>query len=735
MSVLNIAIEIAAKDSASGVLGHLKNTVGGLGAVAGGVLTVGLGAATAGLAALAGGAAFAISEAMGAQAVMAQTEAVIRSTGGAAGMTAEEISNLALKLSGVSRFSDDAIQAGENLLLTFTNIGKDTFPAATQAMLDMATAMGTDAKGGAIQLGKALNDPTKGIAALTRVGVTFSDEQKKLIKRLQETGDMAGAQAVILAELNKEFGGSAAAAAGTFAGKLDVLKNRLSNVAEAIGGPLLSIGQTLIERFLLPAVPIIEDFGAALAGFLESIAGGDLGGAFDALMEWDSVRAILQGLGIDIYAIGPAVEGGLASLRDFAATWLPVLTQGIQDAFGWVMAHGEEIKGALIAIGAVLGGALIITALTAIGGLIAGLLSPIGLIIAAAALLGAAWAGNWGGIRDILTAFWVNTAQPILARLWDWLQVQVPLALAWLSNVWQTVLLPAIQAVWAWCQDVLFPMLGRLWDWLEVNVPRALTTLATFWETVLWPAIQAVWAWIEGTLFPMLTRLFAWLQVTIPAAIATLKDFWENTLLPAIKAVWAFIEDPLMPLFRTLVDFFNAAFTLAVTALAGLWQNVLEPAFRTVWAFIVDNLKPILEDLVDFWENTLGPKITAVKEAVLDKLPGIFQSIRDAIGWVIDKIGEAAAALSNFQLPWWLTPGSPTPFELGLRGVADALAQVRALTLPAFGGLTLANVPTPGGASTTVNHYYTVSGHYAYQDERTLTQELRLLTRLQGTRL
>jgi hypothetical protein len=45
------------------------------------------------------------------------------------------------------------------------------------------------------------------------VGVSFTDQQKEQIKTMQEAGDMAGAQGVILAELNKEFGGSALAAA------------------------------------------------------------------------------------------------------------------------------------------------------------------------------------------------------------------------------------------------------------------------------------------------------------------------------------------------------------------------------------------------------------------------------------------------------------------------------------------------------------------------------------------
>lgn len=165
---------------------------------------------------------------------IAQMDAVLKSTAGSAGMTRDELLNLAEGFEKTTKFSAEMALEAQNLLLTFTNIGKDTFPRATQAAADMATAMGTDMAGQSIALGKALNDPTKGITALTRVGVTFTEEQKKSIKAMQESGDMAGAQAVILAELEKEFGGSAKAAGETFAGQLVILKNQFGAISEAL---------------------------------------------------------------------------------------------------------------------------------------------------------------------------------------------------------------------------------------------------------------------------------------------------------------------------------------------------------------------------------------------------------------------------------------------------------------------------------------------------------------------
>jgi len=182
---------------------------------------------------------------MESQAVQAQTEAALKSTGGAAKITANEVSNLATKIAMKSGIDDEAIQSGENLLLTFTNIrneagrGNDIFNQSTQILTDMSVAMGTDVSSQALVLGKAMNDPVRGVSALTRVGVTFTEGQKESIKSMVEMGNTAGAQKIILGELTKEFGGSADAAGKTMAGQMNIAKVAIGNLSEDIGAKLL----------------------------------------------------------------------------------------------------------------------------------------------------------------------------------------------------------------------------------------------------------------------------------------------------------------------------------------------------------------------------------------------------------------------------------------------------------------------------------------------------------------
>lgn len=245
-------------------MGKVSASTGGIlkGALIGGAVFKGIDALTNGFR----DAAAAVKEQ---EQLSAQTAAVLKSTGGAAGVTATQVTKLADSIEKKSLLDAEAIQNGQNLLLTFTNIrneagkGNDVFNQTTQVMADMATALGSDPKSAAQQLGKALNDPVKGISALSRSGVTFTDQQKKVIARLQETGDTAGAQKVILKELNKEFGGSAEAAGKTAAGQFKHFKDMVDGVFESIvrvAIPILLKLATFLSTNLPKAVDAVRPY-------------------------------------------------------------------------------------------------------------------------------------------------------------------------------------------------------------------------------------------------------------------------------------------------------------------------------------------------------------------------------------------------------------------------------------------------------------------------------------------
>ncbi len=209
---------------------------------------------------------FSIKAAEEQQRVLAQMDATLQSTGNAVGLTKAQIVGLSQELQTMTGIGDEVIQSGQNMLLTFTNLKGEAFEGATKTLLDMNVAMtggkvtAESMRQQAIQLGKALNNPIEGITALTRVGVKFTDAQKEQIKVLTAAGKVQEAQAIILKELNTEFGGSAEALGKTFGGQVKGTMAAVGDLGEQIGSALIPILQNNLIPAARKATAWLKDF-------------------------------------------------------------------------------------------------------------------------------------------------------------------------------------------------------------------------------------------------------------------------------------------------------------------------------------------------------------------------------------------------------------------------------------------------------------------------------------------
>lgn len=186
------------------------------------------------------------------QKVAAQTAAVLKSTGGAANVSAKGIDSLALSLSNLSGQTKPAIQAAENTLLAFTNIrdfaGKnnDIFTEATKAVVDYAARTGKDASAAALIFGRALEDPASKAAGLSKAGVVLTASQVSALKAIEKTSGVIAAQKVLISDLTARYGGAAQAFGETVPGQLDKLKNALAEVAGQIIGKNVTGTESLL---------------------------------------------------------------------------------------------------------------------------------------------------------------------------------------------------------------------------------------------------------------------------------------------------------------------------------------------------------------------------------------------------------------------------------------------------------------------------------------------------------
>lgn len=268
------AIGGAIRGAVAGIGGMLGSGISSLGGVMSSAVGLFAGPVVAGLGALMTGVTAGLTTSIGAarESVAAQNklQAVLDSTGGAAGLTAQEISALAGDLQRLTNFEDDATIGAAGVLATFTSIKGDVFKQTLASAQDLSAVMGQDLQSSVMQLGKALNDPIHGVNQLRKVGVSFTKEQIAQIKQLQAAGNIAGAQGIILAEMKKEFGGAAQA----MADPLIIMQNMIGDVAENIGGlilPSLNAAVQIAQELLGPIFSGTDGFkelGAEIRDFL-----------------------------------------------------------------------------------------------------------------------------------------------------------------------------------------------------------------------------------------------------------------------------------------------------------------------------------------------------------------------------------------------------------------------------------------------------------------------------------
>jgi hypothetical protein len=172
----------------------------------------------------------------------------------------KRIKDLANQIARKTGIDQNQIKQAQATLLTFSEIAEtagevgSSFDRATQAAIDLAAAGFGTAETNAVQLGKALNDPITGLTALTRSGVTFTEQQKELIASLVESGNTLEAQDMILAAIEQQVGGTAEATANAS----DKMRVAFSQLQERLGEKLLPVFERFTNFIIDDLVPALE---------------------------------------------------------------------------------------------------------------------------------------------------------------------------------------------------------------------------------------------------------------------------------------------------------------------------------------------------------------------------------------------------------------------------------------------------------------------------------------------
>jgi hypothetical protein len=410
--------------------GKLRS-IGRAGALAFGGAAVGVGA----------GLVDAFGEAREAEKIGRVTAQLVKTTGGAANVTAGQVAGLSEKLAAQIGVDDELIQANANVLLSFKQVanqagaGNNIFDRTVALSQDMAQVLGTDSKAATLQLGKALANPVKGLTALTRAGVVFTKQQREQIEQLVESGDLLGAQKIILGEVEGEFGGAAKAAADPMA-KLGIV---VDNLKEKVGLALLPVvekaatwlGENLpimIER----AKPIVRGIGEVF---------GWLGDRIRTIVEW-------------VRANWPQIQATISRVLEQVRAKVQAVVAVVQAL--WAR-FGERILNQARAVWE-----FIVRIVTAAVEAVRGVIKIV------TALIRGDWGAVWNGIKQLVSG------------IWDGIKAIIAGAIATIKNT-LAIVLEAIKGLWS-----------AAWGWVSREVSEA-------WDGIkrtVWTAIGTVVRWV-----------------------------------------------------------------------------------------------------------------------------------------------------------------------------------------------------------------------------------------------
>jgi len=332
MAFKPIEILINAKDNASSVFSSLQTKVAAVGVAVAGYFGVRLFSG-------------AVESAEKLDTQMRKLGAVIDATGGAAGLTAKEIDDMARRLDEATTGSAEGFRDAAAQLLTFKSVGKDAFETTLLLAQDLADAGFGSLETNAVQLGKALEDPVKGLTALTRSGVTFSQEQQNLIRTLVETGRSAEAQGMILEAVAGQVGGTAKAIGGGLSGAVDLVKKRFNDLKEQLGAAVLPVFQRFNELVAETYKRLTDD--GTVGRFGEAIAKG-----FQAALDW--ARAFLAE--VDFAAIGAKASAAADQMGEAftrLGEWATNAGNSVKLAYGVMTGGVSAVKVAIYGIGSV----------------------------------------------------------------------------------------------------------------------------------------------------------------------------------------------------------------------------------------------------------------------------------------------------------------------------------------------------------------------------------------------
>lgn len=471
----------SARDEADVTVGNIVNRLGSIGR---GVAVAGLGALVAG----AGAAGAALASCIGPASDLSETVNKVNVVFGEQADRVFEMAERSAKALGMTK--NEALSAAGTYGNLFRSMGlaedksAEMSTSLVQLAADLASFNNIDPALALEKLRAGLvgeTEPLKSLGVnLNQAAIEAKAMELGLVGAGGELTAAAKAQAAyaIIMDQTRLAQGDFARTSEGLANQQRILRATFGDLRATIGSAVLPVVNKLLGHFLslLNSEPV-QGFIKRLTDGLARL--GETAGRVVDLLAAGNIRGALE------LAFGPEVGGRIAGIAETLGRFIT------QQVIPFVQAHGPELKGALTGIAIALGIAAVAAGVMAIS--ISPLTAICMVIIAVAALLGAAWAGNWGGIQDKTRA------------VVEFITGLVNGFLAWIQGAWQTAMdvLGVISQLFSLAQQGRWEEFGRqlrvIVDKLWADIKAAFSEARERLSEIIRDAVDRVKGWFTNT--------------------------------------------------------------------------------------------------------------------------------------------------------------------------------------------------------------------------------------------
>lgn len=568
-----------------------------------------------------------------------------------------KLANVTARQTGVDqnqiKLTQAKLMSFKELAATAGKVG-DHFDRATKAAVDMGAAGFGSAEQNAVQLGKALNDPIKGITALARSGVTFTQAEKDKIKALVESNRLHEAQGLVLSAIEKQVGGVALATAnGT-----DKIKVAWSQVKEKLGQqvvPLVDKLASFITEKVMPAFdrwaetsgqklgPALEKIGA----FLANTVAPALMTMLPLIMQIGTASApIIQQIAVMLL---PALQALTAAISAHPALFAAIAT-AVTGLAGGIALFSKGLQAASIAT----------KAYAAVQGTLNAVMAanPIGLVVIAIAALVAAFIyawnncktfrdtliGAWNAIKTATETVW-NAIRDFFISAWEAIKNTFINSLSFVVGHWQTIW-NTVQNIFTTIWTAIKDFFTMIWEALKAAFIAYLQFVVNYWQTI-WNAIKAFFEVIWKGIQAFAKAAWKAFQKALGAFLKFISDLWKKTW-NAIKAFFTSTWNALKAFALNVWNALKAFFLNWMKITRQFWQNTwnaIKAFFINAWntmkaTFInvMNTMRNLAKQTMDRIVNFFKTAWDTAKKIVLDAWNAVVDSIRNgidnAVKWV-----------------------------------------------------------------------------------------------------